>query len=161
MKGAILALAAHALFCVGLQAFFGGPRYADEPAKDFAFELIAGVALLPTLLVGVGLGWLARHLRRLRALALVMVALPAPVVVFSATFGLLGLSLDGLLIGALLGLIFSTLSVPIAVVAALLLVWWVRPVQADPIGPGNAAGDGFRTRSGDGSSTWRSASNWL
>lgn len=133
-KGAVVAFVAQVVFCVALLDFAGmTSRLVDEAPDNLTkLALIAGVGLVPTLLLGAGLGWLARQLRRARALLLSIVALPVPVVVFATVFGLLGASLDALAFGGALGLIFSMFHVPIAIVSALALAWWVRPAPAEP-----------------------------
>ncbi len=135
IKGAVVAFVAHLAFCMALLAFAARVSLAlahGPPANHSAVATLAAIALAPTLLIGAGLGWLARQLRRVRTLSLMVVALPAPIVVFAATFGALGLSPSGLVVGAALGLIFSTFHVPISLVASAVLARWVRPASAEP-----------------------------
>jgi len=118
LKGATVAFAAHALFCVGYVALAG--RFGADSLENLrALGVLMGFALLPTLLVGAGLGWLARQLRRARALSLAIVAMLAVVLVFILTFGVF--------MGLALALIFSVALAPIAIVSAVALAWWVRP----------------------------------
>ncbi len=145
IKGAVVAFVSQVVFCVALLVFAGlTSRIAnDTPENHAVVAMLAAVALAPTLLIGAGLGWLARQLRRGRELALTIVAVPVPVVVFATVFGVLQPSIDALLFGASLGLMFSMFHVPIAVVSALALAWWVRPAPAMP----NAGAPGEREHS--------------
>lgn len=129
LKGAALAVVAHAVFCVGFVALahrMGGP----DPESSAALGVLMAGALLPTSLAGAGLGCLARRLRRARVLALALAGMVAIVGVFAATFGLFGLSLGGALVGAALALIFGPALAPLAMVSGALLAWWVRPLEA-------------------------------
>lgn len=133
IKGAVVALAAHVAFCAALLVFAGAASIDlanDTPANHAVVATLAAVAIAPTLLIGAGLGWLARQPLRLRTLSITTVALPAPVVVFGFTFGLLGLSPSAFLFGAAIGLIFSAIHLPIVLVASALLARWVRPAPA-------------------------------
>jgi hypothetical protein len=135
-KGAALGVVTLVAFLVvyGLLSFSYGETASMSASRTEHLETfkflgrILLMALLPSALVGGLLGALARGLRKARTLKLSAAAVLGYFVVMAATFAIPSTEpLTSAWFGILMGVVFTPLLAPFALVAAVIIERWTRP----------------------------------